>query len=1459
MLDSDDCTLSLDNLFFEKPTVHKVKPLETSHWLVEMPPSLSQIPASQDVQEEAESLSSLYCFSQAPKKTFVPPFKRATELTILPSVSNIRRISHSLDIEDSEPEDIVSSTTKGNSSGSCVDVRRGKGFGDYYEAGCGWTKDKTPQGSGRVAGDRKGLSLDYSEPPLRRSLFKVQVSDDGGDLSNTNDLSSSSQTAFRPQTFLGQVTMATAPPPSPLLQPLQATVHQTSAVPLLSPANPSFSSTAETQDRRAFVLPMTHQPLCIQGSSDVLRPVSEISAKFRSIFEFPFFNYVQSKALDDVFYAGRNIVVCAPTGSGKTVLFELAIIRQLMETSEPWADFKAVYMAPIKALCSQCFENWKRKFGPLGLKCKELTGDTGIDDFFEIQDSHIILTTPEKWDSMTRKWKDNCLLQLVSLFLIDEVHVVKDATRGATLEVVVSRMKTVNAYRTAQNPQDATSMRFVAVSATIPNITDIADWLCDESGPATYLNMDESHRPVKLRKVVLGFPCNPNQTEFRFDLTLNYKMANVIQTYSDHKPTLVFCSTRKGVQQAAAVLAKDSRFLMTVAHKQRLMKYANSILDSKLRDIVVLGVGYHHAGVDMSDRKLIEMAFIEGDLPVLFTTRTLAMGVNLPAHLVVIKSTMQYVAGACEEYSEADLLQMIGRAGRPQFDTTATAVIMTKIQTRDKYLSLMNGMEIIESSLHSNLVEHLNAEVVLHTINNVNMALDWIRSTFLYIRALKNPTHYGFAANLDRQGIESKLQELCIKNLNALSSIGLIDMDEDINIEPTGPGRLMARYCVAFDTMKQFSKVSGTETLSDLIDLVSKSREFSDIQLRMSEKRLLNTLNRDKNRTTIRFPMEGKIRTNNMKVNCLIQAQLGSISVQDFGLTQDTAKIFRNGLRIGKCLCDFLSLKLKTGFSAVLNALIMSKCFRAKLWENSPYVSRQLEKIGQSLSTAMVNAGLTTFSRIENTNAREIELILNRHPPFGNQIRESVLHLPKYEVTIEQLPRYSPTTAEVIVMVHLKNQAQLQSKRTAPGQHYTSLIIGDSDNNIVYLQKLSDSVLLKCGLWSKRVEVTRASKGQEISVNLISSEYVGLDVQHKFSVYYSRAAGIVFNPNNTPQTAVKQEQQECNKYGSCAAEPDLKNNRECNHLCKNKDLCAHDCCKKGVIVSKKRPANPEFSSYLRDLKSRSDTLVQTPVKRLKMKMESKESAHKKMQEFAYQPKEKLPVVSKYKGSYEVPLRPYIETVDLTQDNDTHNFDDDYEGDCVEVLDRKAPTHQTYHKGVNIDQTQIATPSSSRRTTNLPKEPFYEKAFQIPIITFDLGNEWADFDDEKLVNASDTVGAQSVTDNTGFAAPSVPCVTSFTTPLRLSVGSIKPEIRSPGPSSSAVVRAQNRLTLDLSKKSIFGKELTVKTPEITSSHIPLSNSFGFFSQMNTSAIDNSTQDKSIIKEEEAFLGIFDGLF
>ncbi|XP_077415257.1 putative ATP-dependent DNA helicase HFM1 [Vanacampus margaritifer] len=1452
ILDSDDCTLSLDNLFFEKPIVHKVKPLhrEVSPWQLEAPPSLSQIPTTQVMQEEAASLANLY--------------------------SSQQRLSNNLIASENEE---IQDTTRSDSR--LNGLWGGDGIRDLCH-GPRHTDRGTISMKYLSVGDRKG-------PPLRRSLFKGPMWRRGGDSSNANDLCSS-QTASRPETFRSPVAVATAPPPP--LQPAWATFSQAAPPspfqrasflhpPLLSSAvsvnPPQQVAHVKRRDKgtmRALVPPGVPQPLHVQGSSgsDVLRPVSEIPAKFRPVFsEFPFFNYVQSKALDEILYTDKNFVACAPTGSGKTVLFELAIIQLLMETTEPWRGVKAVYMAPIKALCSQCFENWTKKFGPLGLSCKLLTGDTEIDDFFEIQDSHIILTTPEKWDSMTRKWKDSCLLQLVRLFLIDEVHVVKDATRGATLEVVVSRMKAVQAYRTVHNQDKGISMRFVAVSATIPNISDIADWLSNENGPASYLELDEGHRPVKLRKVVLGFPCSPNQTEFKFDLSLNYKMANIIRTYSDQKPALVFCSTRKGTQQSAAVLAKDTRFVMTTEHKQRLMKYAQSILDSKLKDLVTLGVGYHHAGVDSSDRKVIEKAFTLGDLPVLFSTRTLAMGVNLPAHLVVIKSTVQYVAGSCEEYSEVDMLQMIGRAGRPQFDTSATAVIMTKMQTRDKHMELMNGMEIIESSLHSHLVEHLNAEIVLQTISDVNMALDWIRSTFLYIRVLKNPEHYGFSADLDRCGIEAKLQELCLKNLNSLSSINLITMDENINIKPTEAGKLMARYCVAFDTMLQFSKVSGTENLSDLIELVSKSQEFSDIQLRMTEKRPLNTLNQDKNRTTIRFPMEGKIKSNDMKVNCLIQAQLGSISIQEFGLTQDTAKIFRNGMRISKCLSEYLSQHSKMSFSILLNSLILAKCFRAKLWENSPYVSKQLDKIGQTLSTAMVNAGLTTFGKIEQTNPREIESILNRHPPFGNQIKEFVLHLPKYEVTLEQIPRYSCNIAEVVVKVNLKNRKLLLTKTTAPDNHYVSLVIGDSDNNCVFQQKFAD-LLLKFSCWSKKIEVSKALKGDELSVNLISSEYVGLDVQQKFNVYYSGARKFdTDNLYNVSHYSARETLQQLaanlqavskaaplKRSVTSSTEQDGGNKRQCNHLCKNKDQCGHDCCKTGVTVVRKRLTNKvgNFSSYLSDLWSRYDKLAPTPVKRLKMKM-TEDYVGVNMQQFSYKAKKQHTLTSHDghhhkagEGSSQYPQ--HIDDFD----KDDVNLMDMYRTMEKPVQANVAPrTKQASVGWSNTGSNAARTWQASNQSTHSDKET----SSQIPSINFDLGNDWddwSDFDEENLVHASDTALLTQTQSNecniSGYVAKS-PC-----RPNAVVLRPISQNILSnPGPSSFAAGQLNQA-----KNPSMFSAGITTKSPERTTSSCvhPPTQRFSFFSAMSipcdANATDNSRTDS---KEEETFLGIFDGIF
>jgi ATP-dependent DNA helicase HFM1/MER3 len=301
---------------------------------------------------------------------------------------------------------------------------------------------------------------------------------------------------------------------------------------------------------------------------------------------------------------------------------------------------------------------------------------------------------------------------------------------------------------------------------------------------------------------------------------------------------------------------------------------------------------------------LVESLFLSGNLFVLFCTSTLAIGVNLPAHLVIIKSTMCYSANQTYvEYTTTQINQMIGRAGRPQFDDSARAVIMTKEETKMMYENLLNDQTQIESNFHHELIEHLNVEIVLQTIENTRLAINWLKSTFFYIRIMKNPSHYGVnikKMNNFESNIDEYLNDLSIKNLQQLIDCNLVEecdiFNEESRLKPTNNGVLMAKYCLAFETMKliistlkyeHLDHIESTEkflyqpmvSLEQLIVLISMSKEFQDIKLRTHEKSILNKLNFDgktpkskennlaliEDPNIIRFRINSKIKTSAMK------------------------------------------------------------------------------------------------------------------------------------------------------------------------------------------------------------------------------------------------------------------------------------------------------------------------------------------------------------------------------------------------------------------------------------------------------------------------------------------------------------------------------------------------------------------------------------------------------------------
>ena len=166
--------------------------------------------------------------------------------------------------------------------------------------------------------------------------------------------------------------------------------------------------------------------------------------------------------------------------------------------------------------------------------------------------------------------------------------------------------------------------------------------------------------------------------------------------------------------------------------------------DKHLQDLIEnKSLAYHHAGLSTSDREIVEALFRSNKIRALCSTSTLAIGVNLPAHLVIIKSTLQYTTGSgYTEYSDLDLRQMIGRAGRAGYDTNGIAVILTSTESEHIYCTISEGKLEIDSQLLSSFIEFLSTEAANRNIKNFSDAMEWLSYTFLYVRMKLNPTKY---------------------------------------------------------------------------------------------------------------------------------------------------------------------------------------------------------------------------------------------------------------------------------------------------------------------------------------------------------------------------------------------------------------------------------------------------------------------------------------------------------------------------------------------------------------------------------------------------------------------------------------------------------------------------------------------------------------------------------------------
>ena len=479
--------------------------------------------------------------------------------------------------------------------------------------------------------------------------------------------------------------------------------------------------------------------------------------------KFEFFNPIQTQVFHNLYHNDMNVLIGAPTSSGKTIMSELAILRVFNEKP----DGKIIYIAPMKALAKERIIDWKRRFqeGELKKTVVELTGDF-TPDLEALKKASLVITTPEKWDGISRNWQHREYVRQVALVIIDEIHLLGQE-RGPVIEVIVSRFR----YITAQTKLN---VRIVGLSTALANAKDVADWLgINRFG---LYNFKPSVRPVPIEVYIEGFPEKHYCPRMA---TMNKPTYKAIMTHARNHPTLVFVSSRRQTRLTALdlialmsgqELTGDYDYQQKGLNNAELEAIQYEIDDDNLRNTIQFGIGMHHAGLTENDRKIVENLFVNKKISILVTTSTLAWGVNFPARLVVIKGT-EYFDAKTKRYVDipvSDILQMMGRAGRPQFDNKGIACIFVAEEKKNFYKKFLYEPFPVESSLPGQLVEHLNAEIAAGTLNNIDNCIDYMTWTYFFRRLTKNPSFYKLDHGAGAAYLNDYLKELIIECLNKL-------------------------------------------------------------------------------------------------------------------------------------------------------------------------------------------------------------------------------------------------------------------------------------------------------------------------------------------------------------------------------------------------------------------------------------------------------------------------------------------------------------------------------------------------------------------------------------------------------------------------------------------------------------------------------------------------------------------
>ncbi|EDR26206.1 U5 small nuclear ribonucleoprotein 200 kDa helicase, putative [Entamoeba dispar SAW760] len=707
-----------------------------------------------------------------------------------------------------------------------------------------------------------------------------------------------------------------------------------------------------------------------------LHPLPTTALKqYQTFFNFHYFNPPQTQFFFICFNTNKNVIVGAPTGSGKTVAAELCMLKIFRDTP----DKKVVYIAPMKALVKEKMSDWKDKLITMGKNIVELTGDF-TPDSAAIAKADVILTTPEKWDGITRLWTKKSYVQKVGLVILDEVHLLGEE-RGPVIEAIVTRTKQINKKLGIQT-------RICALTTAIANVDDMMNWIGVDKD--SVFNFHSSLRPVPLIAHIDGFPTKAYCPRMA---TMNKPCYQAIRLHSPDKPVMIFVSSRRQTRLTAQDLVK---FCFNDGNPQKFLhmpfeemsEITKNITDGILKECLLYGIGMHHAGLNDHDREITEKLFKSNKIQILITTATLAWGVNLPAHLVIIKGT-EYFDGKKHQFVDmplTDVLQMMGRAGRPQYDNEGVAVILTYEPKKDFLRKFLFEPFPLESYFETVMADQLNAEIAVGNVTNVKEAVKFLTFTYYFRRLLKNPNYYGYDG---KEQIGKFLVSKVKDALNELVSAKCIEMDEN-DVETTTNGRLSTMYYISYRTIKMFAtRMKKDLNHAQILQIISDAAEYNNHPVRHEDDIHCKNLAKKVKYGNLRQSYDDP----HTKVFLLLSAYFGENTLPIVDFVLDTKSVLDQCIRILQAFIDSVAEKGWT--EVVIRSIEILQMVGSGRWiDESPFLT--LIGVHQKAVKQFENEGISCLPQLLVTPKEKIERIARKAGIYGKQVSHLLLQISKF-------------------------------------------------------------------------------------------------------------------------------------------------------------------------------------------------------------------------------------------------------------------------------------------------------------------------------------------------------------------------------------------------------------------------------------------------------------------------------